>query len=408
MGETETGQWDEDMAKNPEYGEAGDESDESVEPAGKFRIYLGAVAGVGKTYAMLNEAGAATSGAPTWSSALSRAMAGPTRPSRYAICLVVPRKVCEYRGTTFEEMDLDAVLARKPEVALVDELAHTNVPGSGPHAKRWEDVLELLDAGIDVITTVNIQHLESVADAVEQMTGVPVRERVPDWVVRRADQTRAGRLVARAAAPAHAARQHLPAREGPRCPHQLLPLPTTSSPCASWRCVSSPTRPRRSSCATSSPGTPTSSGTLPSASWWPSQAPREQTQCCAAPPASPCGRTRAWPPSTSSVTTAPSTRPRSRLAKIKHLAEDLGATWHEITADDPAPALVQFAKDHQITQIVLGASRRSRWEQVTSRASVVQRVLRFARQAGVDVHVIARWGEGAPLSALAAPEDSGE
>ena len=88
--------------------------------------------------------------------------------------------------------------------------------------------------------------------------------------------------------------------------------------------------------------------------------------------------------------------------------EDLGATWHEITADDPAPALVQFAKDNQITQIVLGASRRSRWEQVTSRASVVQRVLRFARQAGVDVHVIARWGEGAPLSALAAPEEGAE
>ncbi|MHB1853223.1 MAG: histidine kinase, partial [Acidimicrobiales bacterium] len=101
---------------------------------------------------------------------------------------VVPRKSVAYRGTTFYEMDLEAVLRRHPEVALVDELAHTNVPGSGPHEKRWEDVLDLLQAGIAVISTVNIQHLESVADAVEVITGAHVRERVPDWVVRRADQ----------------------------------------------------------------------------------------------------------------------------------------------------------------------------------------------------------------------------
>ncbi len=100
----------------------------------------------------------------------------------------VPRRVIEYRGTTFEEMDLDAVLARKPTVALVDELAHTNVPGSGRHEKRWQDVLELIEAGISVITTVNIQHLESLADAVERISGIAVRERVPDWVVRSADQ----------------------------------------------------------------------------------------------------------------------------------------------------------------------------------------------------------------------------
>ena len=85
-------------------------------------------------------------------------------------------------------MDVDAVLARKPKVALIDELAHTNVPGSGRHETRWEDVLEILDAGIAVITTVNVQHIESLADAVERITGVGVRERVPDWVVRRADQ----------------------------------------------------------------------------------------------------------------------------------------------------------------------------------------------------------------------------
>ena len=100
---------------------------------------------------------------------------------------VIPRQKLTYRGATFEEMDIDAVLARKPQIALVDELAHTNVPGSR-HEKRWQDVEELLDAGIDVISAVNIQHLESLNDVVEQITGVPQRETVPDAVVRAADQ----------------------------------------------------------------------------------------------------------------------------------------------------------------------------------------------------------------------------
>ena len=100
---------------------------------------------------------------------------------------VVPRRTMSYRGATFTEMDLDAVLARRPTVALVDELAHTNVPGSR-NAKRWQDIEELLAAGIDVITTVNVQHLESVNDVVEKITGVPQRETVPDAVVRAADQ----------------------------------------------------------------------------------------------------------------------------------------------------------------------------------------------------------------------------
>jgi two-component system sensor histidine kinase KdpD len=100
---------------------------------------------------------------------------------------VVPRKTIEYRGSTFQEMDIDAVLARHPEIALVDEFAHTNVPGSR-NEKRWQDVEELLDAGIDVISAVNIQHLESLKDVVEKITGVPQRETVPDAIVRAADQ----------------------------------------------------------------------------------------------------------------------------------------------------------------------------------------------------------------------------
>ncbi len=98
-----------------------------------------------------------------------------------------PRKKLEYKGTIFEEMDVDAILARKPQIVLVDELAHTNIEGS-KHRKRYEDVFELLDAGIDVLSTMNVQHIESLAPTIRQLTGVQVRETVPDWVVRRAGE----------------------------------------------------------------------------------------------------------------------------------------------------------------------------------------------------------------------------
>ena len=152
-----------------------------------MRIYLGAAAGVGKTYAMLSEGHRrAERGAD-----VVVAFAEPhQRPQTIALLdglEVIPRKKLPYRGSEWEEMDVDAVLARKPQIALVDELAHTNVPGSR-HVKRWQDVEELLNAGIDVISAVNVQHLESVTDVVEQITGVPQRETVPDAVVRAADQ----------------------------------------------------------------------------------------------------------------------------------------------------------------------------------------------------------------------------
>jgi two-component system, OmpR family, sensor histidine kinase KdpD len=99
----------------------------------------------------------------------------------------VPRKQLEYKGTVFEEMDVDAILARKPHVVMVDELAHTNIEGS-KHAKRYEDVFELLDAGIDVVSTLNVQHIESLAPTIRALTGVQVRETVPDWVIRRAGE----------------------------------------------------------------------------------------------------------------------------------------------------------------------------------------------------------------------------
>ena len=159
-----------------------------VEEVGPFRIYLGAAPGVGKTYAMLSEGRRRRRRGEDVVAGFVESYGRPLTEELINGLEVIPRKAAGYRGRRLEEMDLDAVLRRRPEVALVDELAHTNVPGSGRHGKRWQDVLELLDAGISVITTVNIQHLESIADAVEQMTGAKVRERVPDWVLRKADQ----------------------------------------------------------------------------------------------------------------------------------------------------------------------------------------------------------------------------
>ena len=154
---------------------------------GQLRIYLGAAPGVGKTYAMLAEGQRRRSRGTdvvvglleTHGRKLTAAMAEGLE--------IVPRRTMTHRGATFTEMDLDAVLARHPQVALIDELAHANVPGCR-NAKRWQDVDELLDAGIEVITTLNIQHLESLNDVAKQVTGVEQHETLPDAVARRADQ----------------------------------------------------------------------------------------------------------------------------------------------------------------------------------------------------------------------------
>jgi two-component system sensor histidine kinase KdpD len=161
--------------------------DDSTAPRGQLRIYLGAAAGVGKTFAMLSEGHRREERGTDVVVAFAETHGRPQTAAQIDGLEVIPRKRLEYRGSFFEEMDVDAVLARKPQIALVDELAHTNVPGSR-NEKRWQDVTELLDAGIDVISAVNVQHLESVTDVVEQITGVVQRETVPDAVVRAADQ----------------------------------------------------------------------------------------------------------------------------------------------------------------------------------------------------------------------------
>lgn len=154
---------------------------------GKLKIFLGYAAGVGKTYQMLEEG-------QTQAKQGVDVVIGYFEPhqrkdtiARTVGLELVPRRKIEYRGTQLEEMDTDAILKRKPQLALVDELPHTNAPGSETQ-KRWEDVLRLLNAGIDVYSTMNIQHLESLNDQVFKFTGVRVRETVPDWFVRDADE----------------------------------------------------------------------------------------------------------------------------------------------------------------------------------------------------------------------------
>ena len=153
----------------------------------RLRIYIGAAPGVGKTYSMLEDAHAfrregvdiVVSLVETYGRAETDAQIGDLE--------IVSKRKVEYRGVVLEEMDVDAILARKPQMCVVDELAHTNAPGS-KHEKRYQDVLDLLDAGINVLTAVNIQHLETLNDAVSRVTGVRVRETVPDTFLDRADE----------------------------------------------------------------------------------------------------------------------------------------------------------------------------------------------------------------------------
>ncbi|WP_246295983.1 DUF4118 domain-containing protein [Streptomyces caniferus] len=154
---------------------------------GKLKVFLGAAPGVGKTYRMLDEGRRRARRGTDVVVAYAECHARPHTEEKLEGLEILPRTHRTYRGGTFSEMDLDGVLARHPEVALVDEMAHTNVPG-GRNGKRWQDIEELLAAGIDVVTTVNIQHLESLNDVVQKITGVPQRETVPDEIVRRAHQ----------------------------------------------------------------------------------------------------------------------------------------------------------------------------------------------------------------------------
>jgi two-component system, OmpR family, sensor histidine kinase KdpD len=172
------------MAKTPEewLSEVSPEKDRGI-----FKLFLGYAPGVGKTYSMLSEA---IRRASRGEDVLVGAVESHGRKATAELAAKldrIPARKLDYKGTMFEEMDVDAILARRPAVVLIDELAHTNIEGS-KHIKRYEDVVEILDAKIDVLSTMNVQHVESLGPTVQQITGVQVRETVPDWVMQRVDE----------------------------------------------------------------------------------------------------------------------------------------------------------------------------------------------------------------------------
>ena len=163
---------------------------EEVAPArtqGIFKLFMGYAPGVGKTYSMLSEAIRRSSRGEDVVAGIIETHGRKAITELASRIEIVPRRSIEYKGTKFEEMDVDAILNRAPAVAVIDELAHTNIEGSKNH-KRYEDVIELLDAKIDVLSTMNVQHIESLGPTVTQITGVQVRETVPDWVMQRVDE----------------------------------------------------------------------------------------------------------------------------------------------------------------------------------------------------------------------------
>jgi two-component system sensor histidine kinase KdpD len=152
---------------------------------GKLKIYLGYAAGVGKTYQMLDEAQTLKNRGIDVAIGYFEPHGRKDTIAKTEGLEIIPRKKVQYRGSEFEEMDAEAIIARHPKVAVVDEFPHTNVPGSA-RTKRWEDVLVILENGVDVLTTMNVQHLESLNDHISQITGIKVRETIPDWVVKQA------------------------------------------------------------------------------------------------------------------------------------------------------------------------------------------------------------------------------
>jgi two-component system sensor histidine kinase KdpD len=354
---------------------------------GTLRIYLGAAPGVGKTYAMLGEgrrrAGRGTNVVIGFVETHGR----PQTATMIADLEIVPRRRIEYRGANFEEMDVDAILARAPQVALVDELAHTNVPGSR-HEKRWEDVEELLKAGIHVVSTVNIQHLESLNDVVERITGITQRETIPDEIVRRADQIelvdmtpealrrrmahgniytpekvdsalanyfRVGNLSAlRELALLWVADQVDEALESYRERHGIR---------EPWE-----TRERVVVALTGAPGT---EALIRRAARIAQRA---------------HGELLGVHVSTEEGLTGPH-GPSGLLERHRKLLVEMGGTYHEVAGAEPASALVEFARAENATQLVLGATRRSRLQELIH-GSVINRVQRLSGP--IDLHIIAQ------------------
>jgi two-component system, OmpR family, sensor histidine kinase KdpD len=356
---------------------------------GTLRIYLGYSAGVGKTFAMLSEGNRRIE---RGTDAVVGFVEGHGRPNTLAQIgdlEVMPRRKIAYRGSTFEEMDLDAVLARHPEVALVDELAHTNVPGSR-NEKRWEDVEVLLDAGIHVISTLNIQHLDSLNDVIERITGVKQRETIPDEIVRAADQIELVDMTPYALRRRMAHGNIYPPekidaalsnyfREGNLDALRELALlwmadrvDAELQDYMKERRIAGPWEARERILVGLS-GRPEDDDLVRRAA---RMAARRGSELMAVHVIPEDGL--AEPPA---------------LEQTRELVAKLGGSFHEVIGRSIPQALLDFARAENGTQVVVGSSTRSRWAHMT-RGSVVDRVIRDS--GAIDVHVISQEARSEP------------
>ncbi|MCL7497636.1 sensor histidine kinase KdpD [Streptomyces sp. MCA2] len=366
---------------------------------GKLRIYLGAAPGVGKTYAMLSEAHRRVERGTDAVVAFVEHH-GRTRTEVMLHGLEqIQRRELEYRGAVFTEMDVDAVLERAPAVALVDELAHTNVPGSR-NGKRWQDIEELLEAGIDVISTVNIQHLESLGDVVESITGVRQRETVPDEIVRRADQIELvdmspqairrrmahGNIYQSDKVDAALSNYFRPGnltalRElallwvADRVDEYLQEYRAEHSIRSTWQA--------RERIVVGLTGGPEGRTLIRRAARVAAKG--SGSEVLAVYIARSDGLTSASP---------------KELAVQRTLVEDLGGTFHHVIGDDIPSALLDFARGVNATQIVLGSSRRKAWQYIFGPGVGAT----VARESGpdLDVHIVTHdevaKGRGLPVA----------
>jgi two-component system sensor histidine kinase KdpD len=351
---------------------------------GRLRIYLGAAPGVGKTCAMLGEAHRRLSRGTDVVVAFVEDHGRSYTRKQLDGLEIVPRRTLPYRGGEFTEMDVDAVLARRPAVALVDELAHTNVPGSR-NAKRWQDIQELLDAGIDVVSTVNIQHLESLGDVVQGITGVRQQETVPDEAVRRADQIELvdmapealrrrlahGNVYAPEKVDAALSNYFRPGnltalRElallwtADRVDEYLQRYRAENHIDSTWQA--------RERIVVGLTGGPEGRTLIRRAARIAAKG--SGSELLAVYVAKSDGLTGASP---------------EELTVQRGLVEDLGGSFHSVLGDSAAEALLQFARGVNATQIVLGSSRRKAWQWVLGPGVGAT----VARDSGdIDVHIV--------------------
>ncbi|HTM85578.1 MAG TPA: DUF4118 domain-containing protein, partial [Mycobacterium sp.] len=366
---------------------------------GELRIYLGAAPGVGKTYAMLGEAHRRLERGTDLVAAVVETHGRKKTADLLDGIETIPPRYLTYRGTRFAELDVPAVLARRPQVVLVDELAHTNTPGS-KNPKRWQDIEELLDAGITVISTVNVQHLESLNDVVTQITGIEQQEKVPDEVVRAADQIELVDITPEALrrrlshgnvyAPERvdAAMSNYFRRGNLTALRELALLwlaDQVDAALAKYRADNkiTDTWEARERVVVAVTGGPESETLVRRAFRIASKSSAELMVV------------HVVRGDGLSGVAAP------QMGKVRELASSLGATLHTVVGDDVPSALLDFAQERNATQLVLGTSRRSRWARLFDEG-IGSAVMQQSEK--IDVHMVTheqakqgfRWSSGTP------------